>query len=198
MKKIVLASSNQGKMKEIRELLQEFPIELISQAEFNIPDADETGTTFFENAIIKARQAAKLSGLPALADDSGLVVDALGGMPGVYSARYAGPNASNEQRIQKLLLALADVHGKQRHASFHCVIAFLRHSDDPAPILAHGQWCGEILKQPRGDKGFGYDPVFYVPSHQCSAAELDPQLKNKISHRGRALEKFTAQFPLLS
>lgn len=187
--KYVIASGNQGKVAELRALLEHLPIELISQSEFNIPEAEETGTTFHENAIIKARHAAQLTGLPSIADDSGLSVDALNGAPGVYSARYAGKDATNEQRIQKLLDELKKLGDVDRSAHFHCVIAVMQSAEDPAPLVCHGAWHGDILHSPIGDKGFGYDPVFYAPEHQCSAAELDPEYKNRISHRGRAIEK---------
>lgn len=184
---IVLASSNAGKMAEIRELLTDLPIELISQSEFSIPDADETGTTFVENAIIKARHAAKLSGMPAISDDSGLAIDALGGAPGVYSARYAGEHATDADRIKKVLDEMQDVPDEDRTATFHCVTALMEHEGDPAPLICHGIWEGTIIHEPRGEKGFGYDPIFYVPSHECTAAQLDPKEKNNISHRGQAL-----------
>ncbi len=190
IKKIVLASNNLGKMAEIKSILAGLPIELIPQSDLNIPDIEETGMTFIENAIIKARNASKLSGLPTIADDSGLTVNALKGAPGVFSARYAGPHASDKDRIKKVLTELAKIKSANRQAAFHCVIALLQHDEDPVPIICHGIWDGEILAEPRGEKGFGYDPIFYVPSHRCSAAELDPIEKNKISHRARSLEQF--------
>lgn len=189
MIEIVLASSNAGKMAEIESLLAETPFKLIPQSEFDIEDADEIGTTFVENAIIKARHASKISGLPALADDSGLCVDHLGGAPGVLSSRYAGPNATDEERIAKVLKNLGDDKATDRSASFHCVIALIEHADDPAPLICHGIWPGEILHEARGHNGFGYDPIFYVPTHNCSAAELDPDEKNQMSHRGQALHE---------
>jgi XTP/dITP diphosphohydrolase len=187
---IVLASSNPGKIIEIQSLLRELPIELIPQSEFNIQDAEETGTTFVENAIIKARHASKQSGLPAIADDSGLTVTALGGAPGVFSSRYAGPQASDQDRINKLLNELDKTNNPDRSACFHCVITLMSHETDPAPLICHGFWHGTILSAPRGKHGFGYDPIFNVPSHQCSAAELDPMEKNEMSHRGQALRLF--------
>ena len=190
--KIVLASGNKGKAREIKDLLKNLPIELVLQSEFNIPEAEETGTTFIENAIIKARHAASLTGLPALADDSGLSVTALDGAPGVYSSRYAGEGATDLDRINKLLDALKDVPDNKRNASFNCVIALIMSANDPVPMVCHGQWHGSILHKPQGENGFGYDPIFYVPDHHCSAAELDSTVKNKISHRGIALNKFTA------
>lgn len=188
--KIVLASGNTGKAREIKALLEDLPIELILQSEFNIPEAEETGTTFIENAIIKARHAAKLTGLPALADDSGLSVTALDGAPGVYSSRYAGEHANDLDRINKLLDALKNVPDDKRQASFNCVTALMMSANDPVPLVCHGQWHGRILRKPQGENGFGYDPVFYVPNHNCSAAELDATIKNKISHRGIALNEF--------
>jgi XTP/dITP diphosphohydrolase len=184
---MVLASSNKGKIAEIQELFGDLSIELIPQTALNIPDIEETGLTFVENAILKARNAARLSGLPALADDSGLSVDCLGGAPGVYSARYAGPGAKDVDLIAKLLKEMRKVDSGSRSARFHCVMALLTYPNDPAPVICHGVWEGSILPSGRGQQGFGYDPVFYVPSHDCSAAELDPQEKNKLSHRGRAM-----------
>ncbi|WP_374087105.1 RdgB/HAM1 family non-canonical purine NTP pyrophosphatase [Methylomicrobium lacus] len=188
--KIVLASGNPGKIREIQALLAEHPI--VPQSDFSISDAEETGTTFVENAIIKARHAAKLSGLPAIADDSGLVVDALDGAPGVYSARYAGPGGSDLDNLQKLLRELEGVPEAQRSARFICVLAFMRHGADPTPIIAQGVWEGRILTRPAGSNGFGYDPVFWVPTHQCASAELAPEVKNALSHRGQALRNLTA------
>jgi len=187
--KIVLASGNKGKCAEIQALLNHLPIELIPQDALNIPEIEETGLTFIENAILKARNAARFSGLPALADDSGLTVDCLNGAPGVRSARYAGPGASNMDLIHKLLTEIAQVGGSNHHAQFHCVLALLNSSADPAPIICHGIWEGEILPAPRGKQGFGYDPLFYVPSHHCSAAEMNLMEKNRISHRGQASTK---------
>lgn len=187
MKKIVLASSNKGKLAEIQYLLRDLPIEFIPQTVLGIPDIEETGLTFVENAILKARNAAALSGLPALADDSGLAVDCLNGAPGVYSARYAGPGATDADLIAKLLKQMEKVDASDRRARFHCVMALLMNPRDPAPLICHGIWEGQILHSARGQQGFGYDPVFYVPMHACSAAELDPQEKNKISHRGQAM-----------
>lgn len=189
MMDVVLASSNAGKMAEIRDLLNNLPIKLISQSELGISDADETGTTFIENAIIKARHAAKQSGLPALSDDSGLAIDALGGAPGVYSSRYAGPGATDWQRIQKVLESLRAIKAPDLAAAFHCVVVFIRSADDPAPLVCHGIWPGKIVMEPRGEQGFGYDPIFYVPTHDCVAAELDRDEKNRMSHRARALSQ---------
>lgn len=194
MLKIVLASHNKGKVAEIKAMLSDLPITLISAAELNIPDIEETGDTFKKNAIIKARNAAAFSGLPAIADDSGLAIDALDGAPGVYSARYAGENATDLDRINKALSALKDTPSDQRNAAFHCVIAFVKDADDTSPLVCEGIWSGEILNEARGEKGFGYDPIFYVPTHQCSAAELEPSVKNSISHRALAMQQFKKQF----
>lgn len=191
---IVLATSNAGKIAELQSMLQILPIEWIPQSEFSIPDADETGLTFIENAILKARHAAKISGLPALADDSGLVVDALDGEPGIYSARYAGENATAEQRNQKLLDAMIDVDDEERGASYHCVLALVEYENDPVPLICHGIWEGSILREPRGNNGFGYDPIFYVPTHKCSAAELTTAEKNHISHRGQVVDQLLEVF----
>jgi XTP/dITP diphosphohydrolase len=188
--KIVLATSNAGKINELAALLQPLQIEVIPQSHFNISDADETGLTYIENAIIKARHAAKLSGLPALADDSGLSVAGLNGRPGIYSARYAGARAASPDNIAKLLAELRDVPDDQRQATFHCVLAFLKSADDPSPLICHGRWHGKILREVSGTGGFGYDPVFYVPTENKSAAELGAELKNQISHRGMALRSF--------
>jgi XTP/dITP diphosphohydrolase len=185
--KLVIASSNAGKLAELRELLSNSGFDLHTQSEFGVSDAEETGSTFVENALLKARHAARATGLPALGDDSGLCVDALGGAPGLYSARYAGVHGNAQANIDKLLDALKDVPPPARTAHFHAVIALLRHADDPQPIIVEGSWRGLILGQRRGDGGFGYDPVFFDPVHGATAAELDPVLKNRISHRGRAL-----------
>jgi len=191
---IVIASSNTGKIREIQSLLQELPIEWIPQSEFDIQDIEETGKTFIENAIAKARHASKLSGLPALADDSGLVVDALNGAPGVYSARYAGKDATDEERNQKLLEEMKDVPKEERTACYHCVLALVEYEDDPIPLICHGIWEGSILFEPRGNNGFGYDPIFYVPSRNCSAAELSSAEKNSMSHRGQVTDQLLEVF----
>lgn len=183
----VLASGNQKKIKELGAILAGFGIEVIPQSQFNISDADETGTTFVENAIIKARHAARISGKAAIADDSGICVPALDGAPGVYSARYAGEHGSDEANNTKLLHELA---GKaERGAYYVCVIAYLRHVDDPLPLIAQGLWHGEVLNGARGDGGFGYDPLFFLPEHGCTAAELNADEKNRISHRAIALRQ---------
>jgi len=191
MRRIVLASSNAGKLKEMHEILGR-DIELVAQSALGISDADETASTFVENALLKARQAARASGLPALGDDSGICVDALGGAPGLYSARYAGEHGNAAANIAKLLDALRDVPDEQRGAHFHCTIVLLEHADDPAPLIAEGLWRGHILHAPRGSGGFGYDPVFFDPALDIGAAELDAATKNRISHRGQALAKLRA------
>ena len=183
---LVLASGNAGKLVELREIL-DGSITLRPQSDFGVTDADETGLTFIENALLKARHAARATGLPSLADDSGLCVDALDGAPGLYSARYAGVHGDSRGNNEKLLRELARVPDDARSARFHCVLALLRHADDPQPIVVEGRWDGRILPAPRGTRGFGYDPVFLDPEHGCSAAELDPAIKHAISHRGRAL-----------
>ena len=187
--KIVLASGNQGKINEIQAILADHLI--VPQSAFKIVEAEETGSTFVENAIIKARNAALHCNLPAIADDSGLVVDALNGAPGVISARYAGIGANDEDNVVKLLHALEDVPETQRTARFICVIVFMRHAEDPIPVIAQGVWEGRILNQTVGSHGFGYDPVFWVPSHQCASAELSPEVKNSLSHRGQASKRLT-------
>ncbi len=185
--KLVLASSNHGKLAELRDLLGDADIDLHAQSEFGVDDAEETGETFVENAILKARNAARATGLPSLGDDSGLCVDALNGAPGLYSARYSGVHGDAAANIAKLLNALRDVPDARRSARFVCVLAMLRHADDPQPLIAEGVWEGRILFAPRGAGGFGYDPVFFDPERGMGAAELDAALKNRISHRGRAL-----------
>ena len=185
--KLVLASGNAGKLVELRELLAGAGHALHAQSEFGVDDAEETGLTFVENAILKARHAARATGLPALGDDSGLCVDALDGAPGLYSARYAGTHGDARANIAKLLDALSGTADEGRSANFHCVLALLRHADDPQPVIAEGRWRGRIARTQRGSGGFGYDPVFIDPEHGCTAAELDPALKNRISHRARAL-----------
>ncbi|NAX23695.1 XTP/dITP diphosphatase [Vibrio sp. V39_P1S14PM300] len=192
MKKIVLATGNQGKVREMADLLAEFGFDVVAQSEYDVPDVAETGTTFIENAIIKARHAAKLTGLPAIADDSGLEVDYLNGAPGIYSARYAGEQATDQQNMQKLLSAMEGVPAEQRSARFHCVLVLMRHENDPTPLVCHGQWEGRILDQTQGDNGFGYDPVFFVPGENCASAELAPARKKQLSHRAKALQKLFA------
>jgi XTP/dITP diphosphohydrolase len=194
-KTIVLASSNAGKVREFNQLLGGLHIEVVPQSRFNVTDAEETGLTFVENAILKARNAAQHTGLPAFADDSGLEVDALHGAPGIYSARYAGPKASDAENLEKLLAKLKDVPEERRSARFQCVLVYLRHALDPTPLICQGTWEGRILTAPRGANGFGYDPVFFVPAHACSAAELPAETKNALSHRGQALRQLLAALP---
>jgi XTP/dITP diphosphohydrolase len=186
---IVLASNNAGKVREINQLLEGAGIRVVPQGDFGVPEADETGLSFVENAILKARNAAQHSGLPAIADDSGIEVDALHGAPGIHSARYAGPRASDADNVAKLLHALDSVPESGRDARFQCVLVYLRHAADPTPLICQGTWEGRILRAPRGANGFGYDPVFFVPTHGCSAAELDSTVKNDLSHRGQALRR---------
>jgi XTP/dITP diphosphohydrolase len=193
MQKLVLASGNAGKLREFREILAPQGFELIAQGELGIPDPDETGLSFVENALLKARHASERSGLPALADDSGLCVDALGGAPGLYSARYAGVHGDHPANIAKLLAELADRDDSGRSAFFISVIALIRHPLDPAPLIAEGRWQGHILHAPRGSGGFGYDPVFLDPNSGLSAAELEPAQKHRISHRGRAVAQLLSQ-----
>lgn len=182
-----------GKLKEFQQLLGKCGFEVIPQSDFNVSNADETGTTFVENAIIKARHACQQTGLASIADDSGIEVDALNGRPGVYSARYAGEGASDQQNNAKLLQELAGVPREQRTARYHAVLAYMRHADDPTPILCHGTWEGIILTEPRGENGFGYDPLFFVPTHNCASAELDKAEKNRISHRGKAMQELLSK-----
>jgi XTP/dITP diphosphohydrolase len=184
---IVLASGNIGKIAEIQAMLPAYALR--PQADFNVPECPEPACTFVENALLKARNAARHSGLPAIADDSGLAVDALGGAPGVWSARYAGEGASDQANVAKLLAALASVPPAQRTARFICVMVFVEHADDPCPVLAEGVWRGSIAEHAAGNQGFGYDPVFFVPEHGCTAAELASSIKNSLSHRGQAVRK---------
>lgn len=187
MKRIVLASNNPGKKREIGQILTGLGFEIIPQSEFDIEDVEENGLSFVENAIIKGRHASRIAGLPAIADDSGIEVDALRGEPGIYSARYAGPGSRDQENNEKLLEALKDLPDEQRDARFQCVIVYLRHANDPMPVICTGTWEGRILHEPKGIQGFGYDPLFYVPTHHCASAELPPEVKNQISHRAQAL-----------
>lgn len=187
MKQVVLASGNRGKLKELQQVLATTGLEWQLQSDLGIENAEETGKSFVENALLKARHASAASGLPALADDSGLCVDALGGRPGIYSARYSGADATDARNNEKLLTELATA--TDRGARFVCVLVLLRHADDPRPLICEADWVGQILQQPRGDNGFGYDPLFYVPEFDCSSAELEPAVKNRVSHRGQALQK---------
>jgi len=186
-KTVVLASNNPGKVREINQILSGLHLTVKLQSEFGVPEAEETGLTFVENALLKARNASRLTGLPAIADDSGIEVDVLNGAPGIYSARFAGKGASDEQNLRKLLTELAAIAEEERTARFQCLMVYLRHEFDPTPVICQGTWEGRILFEPRGNNGFGYDPIFFVPIHNCSSAELPPEVKNKLSHRGQAL-----------
>lgn len=185
--KLVLASGNPGKLAELRELLAGSGVDAQAQSTFGVDDVEETGLSFVENALLKARHAARITGLPALGDDSGICVDALGGAPGLYSARYAGGHGDADANIDKLLAALDEVPDARRGAHFYAVLVLLRYADDPQPLIAEGAWHGRILRDRRGVGGFGYDPVFFDPEHGVSAAELDAAIKHRISHRGQAL-----------
>ena len=188
MQKVVLATGNPGKVRELASLLADFGLDIVAQTELGVDSAEETGLTFIENAILKARHAAQLTGLPAIADDSGLAVDALGGAPGIYSARYSGEDATDQRNLEKLLDALLDVPDDRRQAQFHCVLVYLRHAEDPTPLVCHGSWPGIIARESAGSGGFGYDPIFFVPTEGKTAAELSREEKSAISHRGRALK----------
>ena len=189
MSSLVLATGNLGKLKEFQRILAPLSLELLPQSALSVSSVDETGLSFIENALLKARHCARHTQLPALADDSGLVVDGLGGAPGIYSARYGGVDATDKDRYEKILYELSRTPKVPRTARFYCVIAYLNTPDDPTPIICEGAWEGEILLEPKGENGFGYDPIFYVPEYDCSAAQLDPDIKNKISHRGKAMGK---------
>lgn len=191
---LVLATGNRGKVAELSDLLETQAVSVRPQSEFDVPDVPETGTTFVENAIIKARHASKITGLPAIADDSGLVVNALQGAPGIYSSRFAGENATDADNIDKLLAHMSD--NTQRSAHFYCCLVFMRHSDDPVPIICEGYWHGEIAMQRSGNEGFGYDPVFYLPELKQTAAQLGKANKSKISHRAIALECLIKQMSI--
>lgn len=187
MQKVVLATGNPGKVREMADLLAAFGLDIVAQTELGVESVEETGLTFIENAILKARHASAATGLPAIADDSGLAVDALGGAPGIYSARYAGEDASDRQNLLKLLAALEEVPDGQRQAQFHCVLVYMRHADDPTPLVFHGSWQGEITRTTAGEGGFGYDPIFFVPTLGKTAAELSKAEKHAVSHRGKAM-----------
>lgn len=191
--KVVLASGNQGKVNELTQLLHVQNIEVIAQSAFGLDSPEETGLTFIENALIKARYAAEKTGLAAIADDSGLSIPALDGAPGIYSARYSGEQATDQTNIDLVLKNLKGLQGERRQATFNCVLVYLRHAEDPTPIVCHGQWHGLIMETQAGEGGFGYDPVFWVPEKQCSAAELSKSEKNAISHRGKALSLLVSQ-----
>ena len=187
MEKVVLATGNKKKVEELNALLADVNYTVVPQSEFNVESVPETGTTFVENAIIKARHAARITGLPAIADDSGIEVDALLGRPGVYSARYAGEDASDQDNLEKLLEEMNGVPAVLRTARYWCVLVYMRHADDPTPIICQASWEGTLATEPAGENGFGYDPIFNVPDLDCTAAELDPATKNSLSHRGKAL-----------
>ncbi len=193
LSKLVIASANAGKILELQSSLRELDITVIPQGELNIPDIEETGLSFVENSILKARNATALSGLPAIADDSGLEVDFLKGAPGIYSARFSGENATDASNREKLLSLLADVPASERSARYQTVIVFMRHSTDPTPIICQGTWEGQISTEQRGSNGFGYDSIFFVPSRNCQAAELDDETKQRLSHRGKAMSAFLQQ-----
>ncbi|HET7674647.1 MAG TPA: RdgB/HAM1 family non-canonical purine NTP pyrophosphatase [Gammaproteobacteria bacterium] len=193
MTRVVVATGNRGKLAEIRAVLAPAGIDFVAQSDFDVEAAEETGLSFVENAILKARHAARETGLPALADDSGLEVDALAGAPGIHSARYAGDGASDRDNVIKLLTALKDIPVGLRSARFQCVIVLLRHAADPTPLICQGTWEGRIAIQPAGDNGFGYDPVFMPAGFDCTAAELDKAEKNRLSHRGQALAALLAK-----
>jgi XTP/dITP diphosphohydrolase len=195
--KIVIASGNAGKVREIGQLLQGLGLEVLPQSDFNVPDIEETGLTFVENALLKARNAAQHTGLPAIADDSGIAVDALQGSPGIYSARFAGVGASDMDNLEKLIDMVKPFAEEERTARFVCSVVYLRHEDDPMPVIAEGVWEGQLVIDPKGENGFGYDPIFYVSSQQCTSAELPPEIKNKLSHRGQAFRKLLVQLSLL-
>lgn len=184
---VVLASGNKGKLREINELLAGVNIHAVAQTQLGVTDVEETGLSFVENSLLKARHASQLTGLPAIADDSGIEVDALHGAPGIYSARFSGANASDADNLTLLLEQLKDVPDAERTARFQCLMVYMRHAKDPTPIICQGTWEGRILHQPMGENGFGYDPVFYVPGENCSAAQLPAEIKNRLSHRGQAL-----------
>ncbi|WP_455864281.1 XTP/dITP diphosphatase [Pantoea agglomerans] len=187
MQKVVLATGNPGKVREMADLLAAFGLDIVAQTELGVESAEETGLTFIENAILKARHAAAITGLPAIADDSGLAVDALGGAPGIYSARYAGEDASDRQNLLKLLAVLENVPDDKRQAQFHCVLVYLRHAEDPTPLVFHGSWQGEITRSAVGEGGFGYDPIFFVPKLGKTAGEMTKAEKHAVSHRGKAM-----------
>lgn len=195
MKKLVLASSNPGKLRELSALLDESRYKIIPQADFNVPEVAETGTTFVENAIIKARHAAQYTGLAALADDSGIVIDALNGEPGVHSARFSGSDASDESNNILLVERLRSVPEAQRSARYQAVIVYMRNAADPSPIICEGSWEGIMVLEAKGSGGFGYDPYFYLPDYSCTSAELNADEKNRISHRGQALRLLLEKLP---
>lgn len=191
--KVVFASNNPGKIQELNALLHDFNYEIVPQNALGVSEVPETALTFVENALIKARHACSITGLPAIADDSGLAVTALHGQPGIYSARYAGINAIAQDNIKKLLYELDNIPDEKRTASFHCILVYLSHEKDPTPLICYGTWHGVILRETKGNNGFGYDPVFFDPKQNCTAAELPLEIKNRISHRGKALQLLLKQ-----
>ncbi len=190
---IVLASNNPGKAKEVNELLANTGFHILPQSDFDVVEAEETGLTFVENAILKARNAARFTKHPVIADDSGIEVIALKGRPGIYSARYAGLDASDDENLNKLIEDIKQLDDANRNARFVCSMVFLRHAEDPTPLISQGVWDGVVITEPRGRNGFGYDPMFYVPTHDCTSAELSPEIKNQLSHRGQALKNLVEQ-----
>ena len=188
MKKIVLASNNPGKVRELNQLFADLDIEVVPQSDFGVPEIEETGLTFVENSILKARNAAHHTGLPSLADDSGIEVDALKGAPGIYSARFAGVGSSDSDNLEKLLKDLKAIKDAPKTARFQCLMVLMHHENDPTPLICQGTWEGELIDTPLGDNGFGYDPIFYVPSENCTSAQLPADKKNALSHRGKALQ----------
>jgi len=193
---IVLASNNSGKVKEVHQLLDDTRFQILPQSEFDVIEVEETGLTFIENALLKARNAARYSHHPVIADDSGIEVLALKGRPGIYSARYAGVDASDEENINKLVEDIMALSEADRRARFVCVMVFLKHAEDPTPLISQGIWDGVVITEPRGEMGFGYDPMFYVPTHDCTSAELSPDIKNQLSHRGQALRQLVKKINL--
>lgn len=193
--KIVFASNNAGKIRELGAMFKPLNLEFVPQTELGVEEIEETGLTFVENAILKARHAAQQTGLPAIADDSGLIVSALNGAPGIYSARYAGQPSNAKKNIEKLLFEMRNISDENRHAAFYCVLVLFTSPQDPTPLICEGTWSGKILLSPTGEQGFGYDPVFFDPKNQCSAAELPLEIKNRISHRGQALQLLLKQLP---
>jgi len=195
---VVLASGNQGKLREFRELLMYRDIRVVAQSDFNVPEPEETGLSFIENAILKARHAAKLTGLPAIADDSGLEVDVLKGAPGIYSSRFSGPDADDATNNRKLLELLNGVPEAQRSARFQCLLVFMRHHEDPTPIICQGTWEGVIANAPAGENGFGYDPIFFLREHNCTSAQLAREEKNRLSHRAQAMSQLLEKLRSIS
>ncbi len=194
-RQIILASGNKGKLREFNQVLGNLGVEVLPQSAFDVPDAEETGLSFVENAILKARHACQLTGLPSLADDSGLEVDALKGAPGIYSARFAGTGATDSDNNAKLLQLLEGISPEARSARFRCILVFMRHAEDPTPLICQGTWEGQILPQPQGDNGFGYDPLFLVPGLDIASAQLPAEQKNRLSHRGQAVQQLIKLIP---